>query len=118
MLQIMPANTSVSTARNFWLLSGLSTPTRLTAIFDLPGRQRMSPEETYNTIADVARIPRFRGAAQAALSHGGHTTLTRRRRLGQRTRPHECAPPSSGSRSNVAASDARASPFFRTAGAH
>ncbi len=44
MLQMMPANTSVSAARNLWLLSGLSIPTRLTAIFDLPGRRRMSPE--------------------------------------------------------------------------
>jgi hypothetical protein len=32
MLQIVPANTSVSAARNFWLLNELSTPTRLTAI--------------------------------------------------------------------------------------
>jgi hypothetical protein len=53
MLQMVPANTSVSTARNFWLLNGLSTPTRPTAIFDLPGRRRMSPEQTYNTMADV-----------------------------------------------------------------
>src|ERR1700735_2331807 len=61
MLQIAPANMSVSAARNFGLPNVLSAPPTLTVIV-WPSewsraRSSQSRQETYNTIPDVARIP-------------------------------------------------------------